>query len=304
MAYPDDERHVPIMGEALSKGGEAEPHPESCGRGGRGEKLSTDGGGTGAGSGAAITLVSGGFPCQPFSVAGKRRGQEDDRYLWPQMLRVIQELKPRWVLGENVTGFIRMGLDEALSDLEGCGYETQAFIIPACAVDAPHLRERVFIVAHRNGERFDESGAILRGDAGGQTDHGITDGENGYVSAAHLGQDVAHAEQLQQHGGSNGVSRREREQAQVIRDARRRRGEEDGMPAAQSRLGGVADGFSRWMDEPGDIPRVAIGVKDRVNRLKALGNSVVPAQVYPILKAIAEIERLQNKEEEVIGDET
>ena len=95
-----------------------------------------------------VDIISGGFPCQPFSVAGKRGGQSDNRYLWPEMLRVIHELQPTWVIGENVPGIINLALDTVLADLEAEGYEAQCFLIPACGVDAPHKRFRVAIVAH------------------------------------------------------------------------------------------------------------------------------------------------------------
>lgn len=109
-----------------------------------------------------IGILSGGFPCQPFSTAGKRRGTSDDRYLWPEMLRAIREIRPRWVVGENVRGIVSWSeglvFEQVHSDLEAEGYEVQAFVLPACGVNAPHKRERTWFVAHKtttdsHGER-------------------------------------------------------------------------------------------------------------------------------------------------------
>lgn len=97
-----------------------------------------------------IDVISGGFPCQPFSVAGKQKGKDDDRYLWEEMLRVVGEIKPTYVIGENVTGIIGLALDTVLSDLEAQDYTTETFIIPACSKNAWHRRDRVWIVAYAN----------------------------------------------------------------------------------------------------------------------------------------------------------
>lgn len=103
-----------------------------------------------------IDVLTGGFPCQPFSLAGKRKGTEDDRYLWPEMLRVIRTVRPRWVVGENVFGIVNwsegMVFDKVCSDLEAAGYEVQPYIIPACGVGAPHRRDRCWFVAHARSD--------------------------------------------------------------------------------------------------------------------------------------------------------
>ncbi len=193
-----------------------------------------------------IDLVCGGFPCQPFSVAGQRRGRADDRDLWPQMLRVIREVRPAWVVGENVIGFGTMALDACIADLENSGYACQAFDIPACGIDAPHVRHRYWIVAHANG-------------AGVRLEQGRRDGSSWPNSPKF--------EHVCTYVGDTNAQRQP--QPQRTQRAQRRR------------LGDA----SRWEPEP-DLGRVAHGISNRVDRLRALGNAVVPQVVEVIGRAI------------------
>jgi DNA (cytosine-5)-methyltransferase 1 len=99
-----------------------------------------------------VDILTGGFPCQPYSLAGKRKGKEDERHLWPEMLRVIRECAPRYVVGENVRGLVGWNgglvFEEVCADLEACGYAVQPFLLPACGVGAPHRRDRIWFVAY------------------------------------------------------------------------------------------------------------------------------------------------------------
>ena len=110
-----------------------------------------------------IDIVTGGYPCQPFSQAGRRQGEEDERHLWPEMLRIIKSCQPRYVLAENVAGHVTMGLDQVLTDLEDQGYTTRPIIVPACAKNAPHRRDRVWIIGQNVDDSNDSTDRAKRG---------------------------------------------------------------------------------------------------------------------------------------------
>ena len=117
-----------------------------------------------------VDLITGGYPCQPFSQAGKRKGKEDVRHLWPEMFRVITQARPSWVLAENVAGHINLGLDEVLLDLEGEGYTCRTIMVPACAKNALHRRDRVWIIAKRNAGDTEGNGGSQVGQVSGRSD--------------------------------------------------------------------------------------------------------------------------------------
>ena len=210
-----------------------------------------------------LFLLTGGFPCQPFSCAGKRRGKEDDRFLWPEMLRVVSEAKPDWVIGENVAGFINMGLDDCISDLENQGYEVQAFVIPACAVGAPHRRDRVWIVAHTESKRSRET----RGDCERSTEWTSSTDTTHHATDSIL--------QGPQRRGELGESETRRTPA----------------PRSGQDTAGCDRGWNEpWLEAATRLCRVDARVSNRVDRLKSLGNAIVPQVAFEIMKSILEVD--------------
>jgi len=219
----------------------------------------------------AADIVSGGFPCQPFSVAGKRKGTEDDRYLWDEMLRVITEVKPRWVVGENVQGIINIDnglvLRQVQTDLEAQGFQVQCFIIPASGVGAWHRRNRVWIVANSDKFRC--------------TQHNETKKEKfewrsktSFVSSS--SQDVPNSmcKRLQRYKNNQESSKKA--QRQPTNNSNEK--EQHTWWQTQSELCGVPNGISYELD------------KDRANRIKTLGNAIVPQIAYEIGQAILKAE--------------
>jgi len=222
-----------------------------------------------------LTIITGGFPCQPFSQAGRRKGTADDRYQWPNMFRVIQNVKPDWIIAENVRGLVTwndgMVLEQVCADLESEGYEVQPFIIPACAVNAPHRRDRVWIIANCANSRFkslqkreinpddnatDASSERLRG----RSLQGCQDRER------QMAEDELQRTEVW--GQNQGRSRSDwdqdwREVATATCNARM----DDGFPRE---VDGISYSFAKWRNES----------------IKAYGNAIVPQVAMEIFRAI------------------
>ena len=217
-------------------------------------------------------IITGGYPCQPFSQAGKRRGTEDDRHLWPEMFRIIRSSRPVWVLCENVAGHITMGLDEVIADLEGEKYSVQSFVIPAQAVDARHRRDLVWIVANTDNARFKER---RRSESVRSEQHSLE------CSCKDLADSLCDS-QRSAHRRESRTSQREWEDPNIS--------EGDQVWSNPSDCGGF------WLPEP-NVRRVAHGISARVDRLKGLGNAIVPQVAYQIIRTMIETE------EQFIGEQ-
>jgi len=202
-----------------------------------------------------IDLLTGGFPCQPFSIAGKQKGKADNRYLWPEMLKVIREIKPKFIIGENVFGIIKLALDQVLSDLEDSGYATETFVIPACSQNAPHRRDRVWIIAYQ--KRIQNK--LIR------YYHSLEKGSRSKDSKTMvLSNTTSQRWQKRQHAQNHGKS---------LRHYRR-----------------TTKSWNYWKTKP-TMGRVLDGVSHRLDRIKGLGNAIVPQVAEEIIKGIVDLRK-------------
>lgn len=235
----------------------------------------------GSGYAGRIDIITGGFPCQPYSSAGKRLGKEDERHLWPEMLRIIREVSPRWVVGENVRGITTWSdglvFDEVQTDLEAAGYEVQSFILPAASVNAPHERYRTWFVAYAGGK------SVSKG--------------------------TCRREECEQSYGKEFWSRIESTcQSGTTPDAKRCGQQGQGRPLNACDFQKNGERKASWADDAGrwpiesplcsgndGIPCGLAGItvsKHREESLKGYGNAIVPQVAWRIFDSINQFENL------------
>ena len=294
-----------------------------------------------------IDIITGGYPCQPFSVAGRKKGEEDPRHLWPEYFRLIKELRPTWVIGENVSGHIKLGLDTVLENLESEGYSARTFSISASSVGAKHQRERVWIVAYSEcNYNFNKEQRVNGEEKEISREHredNSTTRQSSRTSTTRTQSD-SHVENSRQHGGGieptrnsesvgrgtfketkwsidtnqiSGSSERSKTVANtqsqwsgeiknIDKEKRNKGGSETqsyssggnvantsaGRCVSQENeipAGGNSIEHQGWWNSEPDVGRVAHGIPKRVDRLKSLGNSLVPQIPYYIGKVILEV---------------
>lgn len=231
-----------------------------------------------------IDILTGGFPCQPYSQAGKRRGKEDERHLWPEMLRSIKEIEPRWIVGENVYGIVNwnggMVFEEVQAQLEDEGYEVQPYILPAAGVNAPHQRYRIWFVAHSNSIRNDSMQRAEGSNNEGQFSENKEQPGSGWAS------------QTERHGKSGITSDTQNKRQKLSWKARARR---TGFKNGDRRI-------NNWRNFPTQSPVCSRndglspeldGItfpKWRNESIKGYGNAIVPQVALQIFKAIEKYE--------------
>ncbi len=256
-------------------------------------------------------ILTAGYPCQPFSLAGERRGTEDDRHIWPYILSIVQAKRPSWCVFENVYGHVSMGLDEVLSDLEREAYATRPFIVPACAADAPHRRDRVWIIARNVGDTDSKQRGTTKEDRGLDLDRAVLDQRQGREeadTAEGSGGNVAYAKSLHSDGSGEHTQQGQRQEPQLgdsgssddvahAASKRQQRSRLHGRPQHQAQnKDGQADRADNsrqeatqfWLPEPA-VGRVANGIPRRVDRLKGLGNAIVPQIAQRIGQTILQV---------------
>lgn len=238
----------------------------------------------------SVDIISGGFPCQPFSQAGRRRGTADDRYLWPEMLRVIREASPRYVVAENVRGLLTQDggvvFEQVCAGLEAAGYEVLPLILPAAGVGAPHRRDRIWIIAHSNVARVQECNISKVSAKQGQSGGGIFEGvaphatghqADGYRPGGLYPQPAGADEQ----GPAAYATRQRHECSRCAWPGRARPADKGAIP--------------HWRHFPTSEPAVRRGddgIPNRVHRLRALGNAIVPQVAYQLFQAIQAVENV------------
>ena len=266
-------------------------------------------------------ILTAGYPCQPFSVAGKRKGAEDDRHIWPYIRRIVAQKRPAWAVFENVYGHISMGLDEVLADLEAESYAARAFIVPACGVNAPHKRDRLWIIAKNNDANTDSE----RSYRAEKHKHGKTepnDGEKRNIGsfrevlanrgsaeiskAANVanpesfGGDERHDEKRQATSREQGIQGEARTCGSTLANTddtgpqgrihRRADQERKGKHGHVGCSGTVhRQPIQGWWDVEPELGRVAHGIPNRTHRLKGLGNAIVPQIAEQIALTIRKV---------------